>query len=152
VLAAPVGQNVLGEKVENRDGFFGVTDFQSVFNSPLAGLGVSDLHFRTGLSWPVLTQGESQASGGLISTQSVGKGMIVATQLDPRLLDADKMFYFRFTRWRQTRALAQLLTNLGASFVADGNLFHPGSKSALYYPDYITSVSDGDDPARYYRW
>ena len=57
--------------------------------------------------------------------------------------------YFHFTRWRQTRALSQLLANLGASFAADGNLFHRGSKTPLYYPDYVW---DGDDPARYYRW
>ena len=76
----------------------------------------------------------------------------MACQLDPRMLNADKVYYFRLTRWRQTRALSQLLANLGASFSADGNLFVPGAKAPFYHPDYIRSVQDGDDPARYYRW
>ncbi len=164
VLPAPAGKNLLGERIENQDGFFGTTEFQGTFDSPLAGLGVSDLHFRVGLSWPVLASnaprpysGEGQgvtavSAEGLISAESVGKGTIVATQLDPRRLDADKVCYLRFTRWRQTRALCQLLANLGASFAADGKLFHAGSKAPLYHPDYDTRVWIGDDPAHYYRW
>jgi beta-galactosidase len=152
VLAAPVGQNVLGDPIESRTGYFGTLAFQSTFNSPLAGLGVSDLHFRTGTTWPVFSQGATVTADGLISTHPVGTGTIVATQLDPNLLNATKLTYFRFTRWRQTRALSQMLANLGASFAADGNIFHPGSKVALYYPDYNPHVWDGDDPGRYYRW
>jgi hypothetical protein len=40
-------------------------------------------------------------------------------------LPADEKTYFRFTRWRQTRALSQVLANLGASFTADERYFSP---------------------------
>lgn len=33
--------------------------------------------------------------------------------------------YFRFTRWRETRALSQILANLGASFKSDEIIFEP---------------------------
>ena len=152
VMASPAGQNILGATVQNQNGFFGTTEFQSSFSTPLAGLSVSDLHFRTGIAWPVLAQGGTTQANGLISSQSVGKGMIVATQLNPDLLDADRAIYFHFTRWRQTRAISQLLANLGASFAADGNIFHPGTKTPYYRSDFNPHVWDGDDPARYYRW
>ena len=152
VLAGEAGQNLLGDRIENRDSFAGTTEFESSAASPLAGLSVSDLHFRSDITWPVLVQGGTLASNGLISWQSVGSGTVVATQLDPVRLDADKLVYFRFTRWRQTRALSQLLANLGASFAADGNLFRADSKSPLYHPDYRTDQGNGDEPYRYSRW
>lgn len=37
--------------------------------------------------------------------------------------------YFRFTRWRETRALSQILANLGASFKSDEIIFHPLPKN-----------------------
>ena len=152
VMAAPVGQNPLGLTIQNQDGFFGTREFQSSFTTPLAGLSVSDLHFRTGISWPILAQGDTTQADGLISSQAIGKGTIVATQLNPDLLNADHAIYFHFTRWRQTRAISQLLANLGASFAADDDLFHPSAKTPLYRPDFNPHVWDGDDPARYYRW
>ncbi len=36
-----------------------------------------------------------------------------------------KQTYFRYTRWRATRAVAQLLANLEASFAVDSRIFHP---------------------------
>jgi hypothetical protein len=48
------------------------------------------------------------------------------SQIDPTFLPADTKTYFRFTRWRQTRALSQLLANLGASFEMDARVFTPG--------------------------
>jgi hypothetical protein len=42
-----------------------------------------------------------------------------ARTLDPNQFEAETATYFRFTRWRQTRALVQLLANLGAMFTAD---------------------------------
>ena len=152
LLASPAGQNALGLPISSKAGFFGVAEFESSCKTPLAGLGVSDLHFRTGTTWPVLEKGGISETGGLISAQTVGSGTVVACQLDPRLLNADRTFYFRLTRWRQTRVLSQLLANLGASFAGDVNLFTAGAKAPLYHPDYIRSVQDGDDPGRYYRW
>ena len=152
VLPAPAGQNALGDRIGNQGGFFGVTEFQGAYGGALTGLGISDLHFRVATSWPVLSEGGTILANGLISTRSVGKGTIVATQLDPRRLNAGEIPYFRFTRWRQTRALSQMLANLGGTFAADGNLFHVPARTPLYHPDYNPHVWDGDDPAEYYRW
>jgi beta-galactosidase len=46
-------------------------------------------------------------------------------QVDPDRFHADEKTYFRYTRWRSTRAAAQLLANLGAGFVVDSRIFHP---------------------------
>jgi hypothetical protein len=47
------------------------------------------------------------------------------SQIDPSALPADEKTYFRFTRWRQTRALTQVLANLGAAFEMDARIFSP---------------------------
>jgi hypothetical protein len=51
--------------------------------------------------------------------------MAVFCQVDPDRFQADRKTYFRYTRWRSTRAVAQLLANLGASFSGDRRIFHP---------------------------
>ena len=77
-------------------------------------------------------------------------------QIDPRTLNADKLTYLRFTRWRETRALSQLLANCGATFRADKDVFAPAAPAqqsvAMYHPDYRADFDLGDDPYRYYRW
>jgi beta-galactosidase len=55
----------------------------------------------------------------------VGKGVAVFCRVDPDCFHADEKTYFRYTRWRATRAVAQLLGNLGASFGVDGRIFRP---------------------------
>jgi hypothetical protein len=37
--------------------------------------------------------------------------------------------YFRYTRWRSTRAVAQLLANLGASFPVNSRIFRPAENT-----------------------
>ena len=152
VLAANSGRNILGTSVADQSGFYGVTAFESSASGPFAGLSVSDLHFKAPTSWPVLAGDSSAQAGGLLSVRTAGAGMIIEEQLEPRRLNAEKLPYFRFTRWRQTRALSQIITNLGGTFAADENLFHPNAKQSLYHPDYNPHVWDGDDPGRYYRW
>jgi len=57
------------------------------------------------------------------------------------------------TRWRQTRALAQLLANLGATFSADKYAASLAKNpSGLYHADYRPDFESGDDPYRYFRW
>ena len=51
--------------------------------------------------------------------------MLSAVEVDPDCFHADEKTYFRFTRWRATRAVSQLLANLGASFNVDSQIFHP---------------------------
>jgi hypothetical protein len=62
------------------------------------------------------------------------KGVMLWTQIDPSSVPADEKTYFRFTRWRQTRALTQLLANLGASFTLDERIFSPRAPEKVKEP------------------
>jgi beta-galactosidase len=127
------------------------------------GISASDLRDRTEHDAWIIQSGGAIASSGLLTRITVGKGVAIFCQIDPDSLNADEKTYFRYTRWRQTRSLAQLLANLGASFKADEIVFKsPQTKrfflnqSApppdLYHPDYRDDFELGDDPYRYYRW
>jgi len=99
----------------------------SVPNWPEAkGLSASDLRWRSYLDTPprVLTAGADIGADGLIGRKAVGKGVAIFCQVAPDRFGADEKTYFRYTRWRSTRAVAQLLANLGASFPVDGRIFH----------------------------
>jgi hypothetical protein len=97
------------------------------------GLSASDLRWRSYLDTPpwVLSAGAEIGADGLIGRMTIGKGLAVFCQVDPDAFGADEKTYFRYTRWRATRAVAQLLANLGASFPADGRVFHPLDTWAL---------------------
>jgi len=107
------------------------TDFIGSLQAPdwaeARGLSASDLRWRNAGSAWVATAGEGWQIGadGLLARRTVGTGVMVASQIDPTLLPADEKTYFRFTRWRQTRALSQVLANLGASFAGDEQFFSP---------------------------
>jgi hypothetical protein len=91
------------------------------------GLSASDLRWRTSLEpapW-VVSAGAEVGADGLIGRKVIGKGVAIFCQIDPDRFQADQKTYFRYTRWRATRAVAQLLANLGASFPADNRIFHP---------------------------
>jgi beta-galactosidase len=70
-------------------------------------------------------EGWQIAADGLLARRVVGNGVMLWSQIDPTILPADEKTYFRFTRWRQTRALSQVLANLGASFRTDERFFSP---------------------------
>ena len=91
------------------------------------GLSASDLRWRSDHSaWVVESgQGWQVASDGLLARRVVGKGVLLWSQIDPTWLPADEKTYLRFTRWRQTRALTQVLANMGASFEMDARVFAP---------------------------
>ena len=55
-----------------------------------------------------------QVADGLVGRKAIGKGVAIFCQVDPDCFHADEKTYFRYTRWRATRAVAQLLANLGA--------------------------------------
>lgn len=95
------------------------------------GLSASDLRLRSETDWWVLDNGCEIGSDGLIGRKTVGKSTVIYCQLDPEDLQADKLVYFRYTRWRQHRAISNLLANLGAAFIADENLL--GSISGSRY-------------------
>jgi beta-galactosidase len=91
------------------------------------GLSASDLRWRCYLDHPpwVLSAGADAGADGLVGRKTIGKGVAVFCQIDPDYFQADQKTYFRYTRWRATRAVAQLLANLGASFAVDSRVFHP---------------------------
>ncbi|MEQ9484546.1 hypothetical protein [Coleofasciculus sp. F4-SAH-05] len=99
----------------------------------------------------------------MLSRLQLGNGVVLFAQLDPNGLNADVKTYLHYTRWRQTRAIAQILANLGASFQVDGTIFKrigqkpdqhrsPTTDSGFYHSDYRTDFDLGDEPYRYYRW
>ncbi len=93
-----------------------------------AGLGVSDLRMRGEGDWRIIKPAdgiELGAKGLLAKLADSGAGSLLWTQIDPTFLNADKNEWLRYTRWRQTRALSQLLANMGASFETDSRLFKP---------------------------
>jgi beta-galactosidase len=117
-----------------------------------AGLSPSDLRARAAFPAELVDTGVEVGAGGLLGRKVVGKGVLVTCQIDPDRLDADRNSYLRFTRWRYTRAVAQLLANLGGSFEADRNVFPGGAGLApFYHPDYRSDFALGDDPYRYAR-
>jgi beta-galactosidase len=115
------------------------------------GVSASDVRSRSFYDTWLIKSGGEIGADGLLSRVQVGKGVAIFSQIEPDSLNADTKTYFRFTRWRQTRANAQILANLGASFKADGSVFS-GSSREFYHWDYKTDFENGDDPYRYYRW
>jgi beta-galactosidase len=91
------------------------------------GLSASDLRWRSYRDDPasILNAGAEIGADGLIGRKIVGKGTAIFCQIDPDCFHADEKTYFRYTRWRATRAVAQVLANLGASFTGDGQVFKP---------------------------
>ncbi len=90
-----------------------------------AGLSPSDLRFKVDLPWPLVAAGAEIGANGLLGRIQKGSGTALLCQLDPAALNANEQTYNRYTRWRQTRAIAQLLANLGATFANDERLFTP---------------------------
>ena len=93
----------------------------------MRGLSLSDLHWRAPADAWLLTAtpGVELAAGGQLGRERVGSGKIIYAQLDPQRFPADDQTYYRFTRWRQTRALAQILANVGVAFANDARAFSP---------------------------
>jgi len=122
------------------------------------GLSESDLHLRTDVHVPVLVAGPGQGGAeGLFGRCFVNRGVALFMQLLPHMLNAEEKTYLRFSQWRLTRAVSQILSNMGAEFEADGKglacLQGQGADGPDYYcPGYRTDFELGDDPYRYKRW
>ncbi len=95
------------------------------------GLSESDLHWRVDSSAFVLAGGCDISADGLLGRKNIGKGSIIFCQIDPTQLDADTKTYFRLTRWRQSRAISQILSNLGAQFKNDDQFFQTRTSSDI---------------------
>ncbi|MCX7967126.1 MAG: carbohydrate binding domain-containing protein [Armatimonadetes bacterium] len=85
------------------------------------GLSLSDLRLRADIEVPVFVsarEGEIGANG-LLGRVKIGKGVAILISLTPEMLLTKERTYLRFSAWRLTRTLSQLLANLGASFETD---------------------------------
>jgi len=154
--AAPLGIRL--ESVKEFAGSLAVPNWTET-----RGLSASDLRSRTEHQAWLIQLGGEVAANGLLSRLQLGNGVVLFSQLDPNDLNADVKTYLRYTRWRQTRAIAQILANLGASFQVDGTIFKrigqkpnqhslSTTESGFYHSDYRTDFDLGDEPYRYYRW
>jgi beta-galactosidase len=106
-----------------------VKDFAGSLKPPpwpeAQGLSASDLRYRAACDSWLVAGGCEVGADGLLGRLTIGKGVAVFLQTDPARFDADNKLYFRFTRWRQTRALCAVLADLGASFDSDARLLQP---------------------------
>jgi beta-galactosidase len=124
-LARRKENGAAGMKLQKKADFIG--SLQPPAWAEARGLSASDLRWRNahtawvaapGIGWEV-------GADGLLARRTVGTGVMLWSQIDPSSVPADEKTYLRFTRWRQTRALTQLLANLGASFSMDERIFSP---------------------------
>lgn len=129
----------LGVRLESRPDFAGSLALPTW--SEAAGLAAGDLRWRgTHAAWLVAAQDGIEISGdGQLARKAVGSGRLILAQLGPAAVPADTKRYFRSTRWRQTRALSQVLTNCGASFAQDARFL-----ALLYEPDYYLPLAGRD--------
>jgi len=150
------------KKVDNFHGSLDVPDWPET-----RGMSASDLRWRTDAEAWLIASGGEVGADGLLARKILGRGVLIYCQLDPSRFDADIKTYFRFTRWRQTRALCQVLANLGGEFEADRMIFMEiparaatdlwsyddiKQPSDFYCADYRDDYALGDDPYRYYNW
>ncbi len=150
-LAREAADHALGVKLEQAPSFAG--SLQAPAWPEAQGLSASDLRWRSESPAWLVKAGAEVGANGLLGRLSKGKGVALFSQIDPDHFQADTKTYFRFTRWRQTRALSQLLANLGATFADDKNAVSLSkAEGGFYHPDYRTDFELGDDPYRYFRW
>ncbi len=123
------------------------------------GISASDLHARIDYDRQIISGGAEVAAGGLIGKTKAGPGTLIVFELDPRSVPCEAVPCLRFTRWRQTRCLSQVLFNLGADFQPGVTLFrtakdlgNPGFYSVDYVNDEEANFALADDPYRYYHW
>jgi hypothetical protein len=96
------------------------------------GLSLSDFYLKTDFAGNLLTGGKTAVGlDGVLGRYRGGDGEAILLQLVPDMLNADKFDYYRYASWRLTRAVSQLLTNLGASFAADDQFFLPRKIGAV---------------------
>jgi beta-galactosidase len=124
-LASQNTQGAAGLQLQEKADFIG--SLQIPAWPEARGLSASDLRWRNASRAWLAASGNGWEVGadGLLARRAVGNGAMLWSQIDPNSLPADEKTYFRFTRWRQTRALSQILANLGATFEMDARIFTP---------------------------
>lgn len=117
--AAPLGVRLA--EVANHAGSIDVPAWASC-----RGLTPGELRRRAnGPAWVVSGGADEVGADGLLAEVRRGRGVALFCQLDTTLLDADRLSYNRYTRWRWTRALSQLAANLGGLALGDDRLVRP---------------------------
>jgi beta-galactosidase len=150
-LARAASDGAFGVKLERAASFAGSIHVPEW--PECRGLSASDLRWRSEHPAWVVKAGAEIGADGLLGRLRMGNGIALFCQLDPTQFEAETATYFRLTRWRQTRALAQLLANLGATFSADKSTASLAKNpTGLYHADYRPDFESGDDPYRYFRW
>jgi len=120
-LPRPAGRLPLGLRAEEKDfdGSLDVPDWPEC-----RGLSSSDLRLRAFVRAPLIVSGPARiGAGGLLARLRVGRGTAIFVQLTPDMLDYKKKTYLRYSGWRLTRTIAQLLANMGGEFVMDKRSF-----------------------------
>ena len=96
--------------------YCGYTDFPEW--PVLKGLSLSDFRVRAEIDQSIISPGKGVeiAANGLLGRFKIGKGVIIFCELDPSLYNTKQKPYLRFSRWRNYRVIAQILSNLGCGF------------------------------------
>jgi len=122
------------------------------------GLSQSDLRLRADITAPLLRAGQGDVGAdGLFGRVKDGDGIAMFMQLEPGMLNAEERTYLRYSQWRVTRTMTQILSNLGGVFEMDGKVVRcleaqSQGPADPYYPGFRTDFALGDDPYRYKRW
>ena len=119
--AAPLG--VVLARVDRHAGSLEVPDWTSC-----RGIWPGELRRRAdGAAWVIASGADPIGANGLLAEVHRGKGVAVFCQLDSTALEADRLSYNRYTRWRWTRVLSQLASNLGGLCAGDSRMILPAS-------------------------
>lgn len=149
---------IMGDNAATKLGFGFVTNvkFHGSFDLPdwdeCAGLSASDVRLRVDISRSVLNTAPANGSvgaGGLLGRYADGTGKALIIRLLPDQLGANQSSnsYLRFSKWRNSRTVAQCLTNLGAEFHQATSYYN-----ADYISEFVPNVDDRDDPYRNHQW
>jgi len=88
------------------------------------GLSLSDFYLKVDFDCNLLQNGANDIElQGALGRYRKGDGTAVIFQILPDLLNSDKFDYYRFSSWRLTRALCQIIANMGGTFAADRKFF-----------------------------
>lgn len=123
-LPRPAGPQVLGVSLRESVAGALTTDELPPWRE-LQGLSISDLRLRVDIRRPVAfaEAGAEVAAGGLVARVVEGAGSALWIQTAPSSLPADTKTFYRYSQWRWTRALSQVLANAGATFALDAKPF-----------------------------
>ncbi|MCL1909528.1 MAG: beta-galactosidase [Kiritimatiellaeota bacterium] len=126
VLARRGEKGALGVTYKKADKFSGSINLPNWTET----LGIWSGETRIRADYPawIINGGASEiAADGLFAK----KGGAFFCQLDPDSLDDKKFEWLRYTKWRQTRAIAQIAANLGASFAFDSMILRPDNPERI---------------------